>query len=490
MQIRNRDLKIILTFLAFGISYIMFFSHPQGDDEMISIFIAQELYKHITTFNFFDFFSVLLQNYHPPGRELVLMLSHFIFEDNLINARIISVSLYAFIIIKLFDLSYKISNDQFISFFISTLIVFTGMFQIQAMVSIHGITTLIGIMLIIKFLDIKEKKNNLSASDINMIIFLNFIAFLFSNTFILISLPSFVILNYFFITNDYKIRKIIYFNTIIFIFYFLYYFVFLFVPYYLYKHGYTNEPIGQYYKYLFRIENTNFELSSIVENFKIVNFYTFPIFFYVLSLIGTLFLLLRFRLIFLLLFLYFISFQFFIKLSTGQHFLSYVFWTLPFGIYYLIDEIMKIKIIKKKFIFSSIIIILITFSWTFYSHIKFYDEKKFPKFSNMQNLIDTKWTHNKRFPLDEIEKELKKVKKNNTLNLAGKEWNIYYKKNDFFYNNDLNFNNFDCDKIKQDYQNIQAILLKNSVFYSCIKDLQNSKIIDFKNSSFLIVKKK
>ena len=108
----------------------------------------------------------------------------------------------------------------------------------------------------------------------------------------------------------------------------------------------------------------------------------------------------------------------------------------------------------------------------------------------MQNLIDTKWTHNKRFPLDEIEKELKKVKKNNTLNLAGKEWNIYYKKNDFFYNNDLNLNNFDCDKIKQDYQNIQAILLKNSVFYSCIKDLQNSKIIDFKNSSFLIVKKK
>ena len=84
MQIRNRDLKIILTFLAFGISYIMFFSHPQGDDEMISIFIAQELYKHITALNFFDFFSVILQNYHPPGRELVLMFSHLIFEDNLI----------------------------------------------------------------------------------------------------------------------------------------------------------------------------------------------------------------------------------------------------------------------------------------------------------------------------------------------------------------------------------------------------------------------
>ena len=109
MQIRNRELKIILFFLSFCISFIMFFSHPQGDDEMVSIFIAQESYQHVINLKFFDFSSVLLQNYHPPGRELVLMLSHFVFEDNLVNARIISVTLYAFIIIKLFELSYKIT---------------------------------------------------------------------------------------------------------------------------------------------------------------------------------------------------------------------------------------------------------------------------------------------------------------------------------------------------------------------------------------------
>ena len=490
MQIRNRELKIILFFLSFCISFIMFFSHPQGDDEMVSIFIAQELYQHVINLKFFDFSSVLLQNYHPPGRELVLMLSHFVFEDNLVNARIISVTLYAFIIIKLFELSYKISNDKFISFFISTLIVFTGMFQIQAMVSIHGVTTLMGILMIIKFLDIQERKNNLLKSDIYMIIIFNFIAFLFSNSFLLISLPSFIILNYLLIINDYKLKKIIYLNTIILIFYLLYYLVFLFVPYYLHENGFTNEPIGQYYKYLYRIENTNLKFTSLIENFKIVNFYTFPILFYILSLLGTLFLFLKFRFIFILLFLYFITFQFFIKISTGQHYLSYIIWTFPFGIYYIIERIIKIKIIKKNFIILSPAVLLIIFSWTFNYHIKFYNEKNFPKFTAIENLIDFKWTHNKRFPLVDIENELMQIKKNNTLNLAGSEWNIYFKKKDYFYNKDVISKDYNCKELNDFYRDIEAILFKENINYSCIKNFENSKIINFKNSSFILVKKK
>ena len=191
MKLSNLKLYLFLITLIFSSS--MLISHPQGDDELVSLFIANKMGDALLNFEIYEFIKVIGQNYHPPGREFLLLPFLTFLELDLISGRVLTITIYCFIIIQLFDL-LNILNPKSHSFnFLSiVLISITGLFQIQAMVSIHGFVTLFGIIIIKKILNLDYKFHFLK--EILIILILSFIAFLFSNTFLLLSIPLYLMI--------------------------------------------------------------------------------------------------------------------------------------------------------------------------------------------------------------------------------------------------------------------------------------------------------
>lgn len=484
----DSKLKYCLFFFTILISLNMFFSHPQGDDELVSIYIANLLLDALKNFEFKNFIVVLLQNYHPPGREFVLMLAFIFFEESLLTARLFTVILYAFIILKVFELSKKISNDLKISFFISLLLATTGIFQIQAMVSIHGITSFLSLLIIIKLLDF-QKKTSTSIGDIVYLISISFVGFLFSNTFLLFTAPMYLTLNYLFYINKYDLKLIFFINLIILLFYIIYFLIFLGIPYYYYFSNQTSVPIGQLYKYFYRYDNSGLSLKSFYENFKITNFYLFPFIFYFLSLIGTYNIYKNYKLIFFNLIFYLIIFNFMVQIHTGQHFLTYIVVTIPFGIIFLYKNFDFLN--KKVKYFFGISFLLITFCWTYFFHIKTYKELDYPNLAKFNFFLEHKWLHNKKYPIEEIDLELSKIQPNKTLNMAGVEWNIYFKNRNYFYYKKHFFEKYDCNQILNLYEHeIQAILFKSKKIRDCFNHINNMALKNFSKSNFWLIYKK
>ena len=480
--------KFSLFFFTTLISFNMLFSHPQGDDELVSIYIANELLIALKKFDFKEFFIILLQNYHPPGREFTLMAVFVFFEDTFLNARVVTIILYTFIILKIFELSKKLSNNLKISFFISIFLATTGLFQIQTMISIHGITTFISLLIVIKLLDIEVNKF-ISIKNFSYLITLSFVGFLFSNTFLLFSAPMYLILNYLLYKNKYNLKFILLINFFISLFYIIYFLIFLGIPYYLYYNNEINAPVGQLYKYFFRYDNSELSLKSFHENFKITNFYSLPFVFYFLSLIGTYSIFKNYKLIFLTLVIYFILFNFIITIHTGQHYLSFVILTYPFGILFLYKKLIFIN--KNIKYMLGVLFFSITLCWTFFFHIKSYNEIDYPDISKLNFFLDYKWLHNRKFPIDEIDLELSKIGQKKTLNLAGVEWSIYFKDRNFFYYKNHFFEKYNCKQILSLYENkLKAIIFKDQKITNCLNNLKEISIKNFSKSKIWLITKK
>lgn len=485
----NIKFKFPLAVLTILVSVSMLFSHPQGDDELVSIHIADQLLSSLKTFNLKQFIIILLQNYHPPGREIILMITFLFLDSSLFSARLITVILYILIILKVFELSKKISKNSLLSFFASMMLALTGIFQIQAMVSIHGITTLLLLLLVTRFVDF-QNNNLINKKDIFYIITLSIVGFLFSNTFLLFSAPMYLIVNYLMIKSNYDLKFILTLNVIIFLFYLTYFLFFLGIPYYLFINEKINAPVGQLYKYFFRYDNSELSLKSLIENFGITNFYTFPFLFYFLSIIGTINIFKNYKIIFFILIIYFILFNFIILIHTGQHFLTYIIITYPFG-FFAINKIIKIDRNKNSSYIGICLLLLIIINWTYFFHIKSYKEQDYPNISQFHFFLDHKWLHNKKYPVDEIELELLKIGKNKTLNLAGVEWNIYFREKNFFYYKDHFFKKYDCKQVKSLFEEkLQAILFKDKRYINCFNDYSDIFLKNFKKSNIRLILKK
>ena len=191
MKLSNLKLYLFLITLIFSSS--MLFSHPQGDDELVSLFIANKMGDALLNFEIYEFIKVIGQNYHPPGREFLLLPFLTFLELDLISGRVLTITIYCFIIIQLFDLLNILNPESHrLNFLSIVLISITGLFQIQAMVSIHGFVTLFGIIIIKKILNLDYKFHFLK--EIFIILILSFFAFLFSNTFLLLSIPLYLMI--------------------------------------------------------------------------------------------------------------------------------------------------------------------------------------------------------------------------------------------------------------------------------------------------------
>ena len=486
MKLSNLKLYLFLITLIFSSS--MLISHPQGDDELVSLFIANKMGDALLNFEIYEFIKVIGQNYHPPGREFLLLPFLTFLELDLISGRVLTITIYCFIIIQLFDL-LNILNPKSHSFnFLSiVLISITGLFQIQAMVSIHGFVTLFGIIIIKKILNLDYKFHFLK--EILIILILSFIAFLFSNTFLLLSIPLYLMILIMMLKYNIQIKKVVYSFLFIIFFYVLYYSIFLGYPYYLLYSGQVEEPFGQLYKYYFRADNSYLNIKSFIDNFKVTNFYSFPLLFYSISLIGFFYSASKFKKIFFLLSLYFLVINFVVNIHTGQHYLSFVIWTFPFGIAY----ISNLNLSVKRFLRIIIIFLLpLQAIYTFYFHINSYDEKIYPH--KIKNLTFSKsvWIHNLKYPLTEIEKDLENFRRGQILNLAGVQWTIHFDKNNFFKNNKVEpAKEHKCEDLSQlIYQKkIDAVLYLERNDLQCLKEKKDFINKVYKNSSFNLVYK-
>ena len=85
-----------LFFITLSFSIWMLFSHPQGDDELVSIFIANKLAEALLNLEIYEFIKIIGQNYHAPGRELVLLPFLTFLPTEIISGRILSILIYCF----------------------------------------------------------------------------------------------------------------------------------------------------------------------------------------------------------------------------------------------------------------------------------------------------------------------------------------------------------------------------------------------------------
>ena len=120
--------------------------------------------------------------------------------------------------------------------------------------------------------------------NIYIIVLISFLAFLFSNTFILISAPLYLIIFIMMLKVKIEQRSLFFFVITLSLFYLFYYSVFLGYPYLLLQLNEVNEPFGQLYKYYLRADKTLLSIKPFVENFKLSNFYSFPLIYYLISL--------------------------------------------------------------------------------------------------------------------------------------------------------------------------------------------------------------
>ena len=85
---------------------------------MVSIFIANKLAEALLNLEIYEFIKIIGQNYHAPGRELVLLPFLTFLPTEIISGRILSILIYCFLIIQLFALLNLVNpNDKNLNFF-------------------------------------------------------------------------------------------------------------------------------------------------------------------------------------------------------------------------------------------------------------------------------------------------------------------------------------------------------------------------------------
>jgi hypothetical protein len=182
------------------------------------------------------------------------------------------------------------------------------------------------------------------------------------------------------------------------IFYLAYYAIFLGLPYYLVAKGIAAGPFGQLHQYHVRADTAHFNIDAMIENIKVTNYYTFPVVFLIVTLIGLAVVMRRFPYVGFVVVPYAFIVSFYMSGDTGQHFLSFVIWMLPFGVAGLVDYA---KSRTLRLIFASVLI-----SWTVVLHVWPYPDARYPYWVSKLTFGDPKWLSNSLFPLEEIKNAL------------------------------------------------------------------------------------
>ena len=155
--IRNKNIilninNVIVIFFVICLTFstsLLSFLNPQlhGEDEALTFLVNESLTNHISNFNLTAIASELLKDWHPPGRNLLPILSLNIFGLNLSSLRLPYLLIWIITCILATLITKKYSNNLS-ALTCGFLLGGSGLFHIQTMALSHGIVTFVGMYII------------------------------------------------------------------------------------------------------------------------------------------------------------------------------------------------------------------------------------------------------------------------------------------------------------------------------------------------------
>jgi 4-amino-4-deoxy-L-arabinose transferase-like glycosyltransferase len=182
-------------------------------------------------------------------------------------------------------------------------------------------------------------------------------------------------------------------------FYLIYNAIFLGIPAYdVYVFGFA--PYGQLRQNLGRA-GASLNIDSMFVNLRVMNAYVLPFISWIILAFGMYAQLRKNVYLFVILAGYGAIWSFYLQGNTGQHFLAYFCWAVPFGIAY-IDQLFRKR---NNYVFSTIwlAILGLMVAWTYAIHLKTYTYDSYPR-----DLVSAVWGENLGW-INNIYRPLRKI---------------------------------------------------------------------------------
>ena len=481
--------------------------NPQlyGEDEALTYLVNINILDYLSNYNLKGLLSELIKDWHPPGRNLLSLLSISVFGENITSLRIPYYILWM-CTCGLGILITKNFSNTVCCYICVTLLAGSGLFHIQTMGFGHGFISFIGMLVI--YLIVNKNWFNYNEFSPRKFIYLSiilYIGFLFFNALILITMmlhfvQLFLILR--FNNRSIHIYRFFLISSFISFFYIIYFIIFLGLPmlmvnspdfiiflktnFNIYNFGnWKGENFGQYFQYIHRNELAKLNVKSFISNIKYLNWHFYP-FLSLFIIIMSFFVLSKsFKIILFLILPYFLITNFYMFGNTGQHFASLFIWLIPFfsiGIYKL-----AISCYSKNILCILLICFIIPF--TLFAHIKSYNETNYPY--KVQNNVygEIKWPPNLYRPLEEMSQEIIKnitLKDHIGFTIDG-ALTLYYLKDytsSYILPSELVVTE-EKDQCKKLSKKFKVLILKNYSSQTCQKYIK--KILTFDNTQNTVI---
>ena len=412
-----------------------------GEDEALYIRVCRDLLASILRLDIRTFAATLLAHDHPPFP--ILMVTPFIYLMGYTEAalRMPNVLLWTLNCIVAARIGWKLGGWK-VGLVSGLLLAVSGIYDVEALGFGQAGEVLFVFLLIEILLD--DFKWNLDSPEARRKYlwggtFLA-IGYLFYTSTLPIILVYHLLFGYKMLKANFSLqtfRKYINFTLPFIAFYLVYNLIFLGIPAYrVYIQGVV-QPYGQLRQNLGRAK-TGLNINSLLENLQVINWYVFPFTSWLVLAAGLYRQGRKYFDIFLILLGFGAIWSFYLNGNTGQHFLAYYCWAVPFGIDYLFQSFSQKNLYVQALTWGAVLCVL--FTWTYTTHTQTYTHDTYPNaLITMTWGKELGWINNLDRPMHEISGNLSDVLHANDgyISLIDGALNLFYFPDETKYAGDI-----------------------------------------------------
>ena len=370
---------IFVGIISFAISSKILLGYLQGDDESLYMTRANEILYEFRFMDLQDVSRLLILHDHPPLPILILTFSIAIFGFNIIALRLPNVILWVISTMLATRVGWRIGGLK-IGLLSGIFLAISGIYDMEAL-GFGMSAEVIGGLLLINLL-INNFDWNLETPNSRKKYYLGGAYLAVSYLFYTSTLPVIGIYHLLVGYKAYKnqpylktIQKYFFYTAPFVLFYVLYNLIFLGIPAYaVFFHGAT--PYGQLAQNLGRAHST-INYNSLLSNLMVMNWFVIPFISWIILGVGIWYQIRKHREIFLIFLGYAILWSFYISGNTGQHFLAYFCWLLPFGIVSISNFLSRFTSRIRLLVW--LVLLSLMFIWTYQVHLKMYTYDSYPR---------------------------------------------------------------------------------------------------------------
>lgn len=400
-------ITLLVGIISLAISANILHGFLQGDDEALFMTRASQILYEFRHGDMNDVRFLILGHDHPPAPIIILSFFIAILGYNVIALRLPNIILWVAVSMVATRVGWRVGGLT-VGFLSGFFIAISAIYDIEALG--FGMSfEVLGVLLLINVL-LDHFEWNLNSPSARYKYWLGGAYLAIGYLFYTSTLPIIGVYHALFAFMAYKsnpkfetIKSYLLYTLPFIGFYLLYNLVFLGIPAYdVYAHGVA--PYGQLAQNLGRA-NTALNFDSFIFNIKVMNWFILPFVSWFILGTGMWY---QFRnniLIFITLLGYFLIWSFYLGGNTGQHFLAYFCWVLPFGIMAIYEFVKKREIFWR--ICTWILLFSMILAWTYTTHIKMYTYESYPR--SLISLFWAEplgWINNIYRPMNEIAKVL------------------------------------------------------------------------------------